>query len=201
MTEKIKKLKALNDEIAELVPEEELETEIMEADESLEELYSALAKVNKALAPASTETAAAGTRAEVGRPATRAEEVTLETPRTTGDETRTEPERRAEAPPYAGATPSTDRVKLPKISLLHFRGNMMKWTPFWDSFESAVHRSTHLSEIDKFNYLRSLLEGTAYDAIAGLSLSAANYTEAVEILKKRFGNKRLSPSIWRLYSE
>lgn len=67
----------------------------------------------------------------------------------------------------------------------------MKWTPFWDSFHSAIHLNDHLSEIDKFNYLRSLLEGTAYDAIAGLALTAANYDEAIEILTKRFGNKQL----------
>ena len=34
-------------------------------------------------------------------------------------------------------------------------------------------------------------ESAAYDAIAGLALSAANYGEAVEILKKRFGNRQL----------
>ena len=36
--------------------------------------------------------------------------------------------------------------------------------------------------MDKFNYLRSL----AYEAIAGLTLSSANYVEAIDILKKRF---------------
>ena len=45
--------------------------------------------------------------------------------------------------------------------------------------------------MDKFNYLRSLLERTAYEAIAGLTLSSANYGEAIEILKKWFGNKQL----------
>lgn len=83
---------------------------------------------------------------------------------------------------------TTERVKLPKISLPHFRGNLMRWPAFWDLFNSAIHSNERLSEIDKFNYLRLLLEGTAYDAIAGLALSAANYGEAVEILRKRFGN-------------
>ena len=45
--------------------------------------------------------------------------------------------------------------------------------------------------MDKFNYLRSLLENAAYDAIAGLTLSSANYSEAIEILKKRFGNRQI----------
>ena len=32
---------------------------------------------------------------------------------------------------------------------------------------------------------------SAYEAISGLSLTAANYDEAVAILKRRFGNKQL----------
>ena len=43
----------------------------------------------------------------------------------------------------------------------------MRWSAFWDSFNSAIHTNDQLSEIDEFNYLRSLLEGAAYDAIAG----------------------------------
>ena len=35
--------------------------------------------------------------------------------------------------------------------------------------------------------MSSLPEGTAREAIAGLSLTEANYTEAVSTLKKRFG--------------
>ena len=41
--------------------------------------------------------------------------------------------------------------------------------------------------IDKFNYLKSLLEGPASQAIQGLSLSATNYKAAVEILQEHFG--------------
>lgn len=38
--------------------------------------------------------------------------------------------------------------------------------------------------------LNSLLEGSASDATSGLKLTAANYGEAISILKKRFGNKQ-----------
>ena len=48
-----------------------------------------------------------------------------------------------------------------------------------------------VSDVDKFNYLRSLLENSAYDAIAGMTLSSANYQEATDILKKHFGDQRL----------
>ena len=33
------------------------------------------------------------------------------------------------------------KVELPKITLPHFNGNLMKWLTFWDSYESAVHKN------------------------------------------------------------
>ena len=59
------------------------------------------------------------------------------------------------------------RAKLPKLTLRHFNGDMTQWSTFWDSFESAVHKNKSLSNIDKFNYLRSVLERSAKEAIAG----------------------------------
>ena len=82
----------------------------------------------------------------------------------------------------------SNKVKLPKLTLPRFDGRLDRWTTFWDSFESAIHTNNDLSDVDKFNYLRSLLEGSAFAAIRGLTLSAANYVDAVGILKKRFGN-------------
>ena len=81
-------------------------------------------------------------------------------------------------------------VKLPKLMIKPFKGELTAWTTFWDSYQVAVHANRSLSDIEKFNYLRSLLQGPALEAIAGLTLTAANYTEAVEVLQKRFGNKQ-----------
>ena len=44
-----------------------------------------------------------------------------------------------------------------------------------------------LSGVQKFNYLRTLLQGEAARAVAGFPLSDANYSHSVEILKERFG--------------
>ena len=83
---------------------------------------------------------------------------------------------------------SAPRV-LPKLSLKKFNGDLTRWTTFWDTFESAVHSNP--SDVDRFNYLSSLLEATAADAISGLTLTSANYEEAIGVLEKRFGNKQL----------
>ena len=82
-------------------------------------------------------------------------------------------------------------MKLPKLTLRKFSGDPTTWTPFWDSFESAIHQNPDLSDIDKFNYLQSLVEHSVAEAIAGLILSSSNYGEAITVLKKRFGNKQL----------
>lgn len=82
------------------------------------------------------------------------------------------------------------RVKLPKLDMKKFDGEVSTWPTFWDAFESSIHKNPKLAPIDKFNYLNSLLMKPALDAISGLSLTASNYEEAIAILKKRFGNKQ-----------
>ena len=67
------------------------------------------------------------------------------------------------------------RAKLPKLTLKSFGGNPIEWEPFWDFFKSAVDSNPEpIDEVDKFNYLKSLLEGTAARAISGFSLTQAN---------------------------
>ena len=82
------------------------------------------------------------------------------------------------------------KVKLPKLTVRKFNGDLTSWTTFWDSFKSSIHDNNDLSAIDKFIYLNSLLEGPAAAAVAGLTLSEANYEEAVKVLTKRFGNRQ-----------
>ena len=97
------------------------------------------------------------------------------------------------SPPSAdssASTPIKTQVKLPKLELKKFDGDHSKWISFWDTFEASVHKNESLSAIDKFNYLISRLERSAAEAISGLTLTASNYDEAIEILKGRFGNKQ-----------
>lgn len=78
-------------------------------------------------------------------------------------------------------------AKLPKLVLPKFHGEVTTWMGFWDSYKSAVHENVSLSKINKYNYLRSLLEGAASQAIQGIALSSDNCDSAVEILEQRFG--------------
>ena len=73
--------------------------------------------------------------------------------------------------PQGHVSKAFTHAKLPKLELKKFYGNPMHLYPFWESFESAVHKNPKLSSVDKFNYLKSLLTGTAQSSVAGLALS------------------------------
>ena len=62
------------------------------------------------------------------------------------------------------------QVKLPKLSIKKFGGDLTKWVTFWDTFNSSIHSNPTLSSVDKFNYLMLLEESSAAEAIAGLTI-------------------------------
>ena len=93
------------------------------------------------------------------------------------------------ASPGTSANSKTARVKLPKLEVRKFVGKLEEWQEFWDSFENAIHLNDSLSKVDKFSYLRGLLVGPARSAIAGFTLTSANYGSAVELLKNRYAKK------------
>ena len=83
------------------------------------------------------------------------------------------------------------KAKLPKLTLPKFDGCPTSWAPFWGCFASAVHENSHLDNIEKFQYLKSLLEKTAAETISGLPLTSSNYLEAIELLKARYSDKQI----------
>jgi hypothetical protein len=78
------------------------------------------------------------------------------------------------------------KIRLPKLTMPRFKGELTKWNIFWDSFNASIHENDDISTIDKFNYLNYLLEGNAVRAIHGLPLTESNYNSAIKILKDRF---------------
>ena len=79
-------------------------------------------------------------------------------------------------------------VKLPKLELTKYRGDVLEYESWWDVF-LLIHESTTIPTISKFVYLKSCLEGEAAQAIAGLKVSEANYGTAIDIITNRFGGK------------
>ena len=44
-----------------------------------------------------------------------------------------------------------------------------------DSYKCAIHNNVHISDVEKFNYLRSYSKGEAASAVADLRLTSASY--------------------------
>lgn len=73
-----------------------------------------------------------------------------------------------------------------------FDGDIIHWKQFWDQFVVAVHGKTSLSNAEKTVYLQhAIKDGSAKNAIEGLSHSGDNYEEAVECLQSRYNRPRL----------
>ena len=80
-------------------------------------------------------------------------------------------------------------LKLPKLELPKFHGDVLKFQNFWDQFEAAVHKNPDLPDVQKFTYLRSVLDGVAYQTVEGFEVTSANYHQAVDALKYRYGRR------------
>ena len=185
LNEKLVKLRTLNDEVLASIEDDAIEEEIEQADVFSERLKQSICHVEQLISTHRNTPPTHGSS-----PTTTASTTTTTMATTTTTSTGAASELR----PEHRVTPATDagsRVKLPKLVPKTFNGDLTKWEAFWSTFESSIHLNPSLSAVDKFTYLNSLLEGSAMRAIAGLQLSTSNYTEAIDILKKRFGNKQL----------
>ena len=83
------------------------------------------------------------------------------------------------------------KVKLPKVELKPFEGDIIKWKPFRNQFNASIHSNNLISKIEKFSYLKTFLNESASSCISGLTLATGNYDEAVKILEERFGNTQI----------
>ena len=182
-------VKRIDEEILELCDTKEIE----EADE----IYSRVLDVKQAISKASTETKTSktitqGNNGIVHSETTNAEVKVIETTKQQQGESSNKKALAVnnENPVNYNSNNET-KTKLPRLIVQKFNGNPTKWNSFWDSFRSAIHENTGISTIDKFNYLNSLLEGSAARAIQGLTLTESNYEAAVDILKDRFGKTQI----------
>lgn len=92
---------------------------------------------------------------------------------------------------------SNKDVKLPQLTVPKFDGDLHKWPTFNDIYRSLVHSNDSLTDIEKFQYLLSFLEGEPFNLIKSIQLVSSNYPIAIDTLVKRYENKRiLATAYW-----
>nr|XP_050045715.1 uncharacterized protein LOC126542629 [Dermacentor andersoni] len=82
-------------------------------------------------------------------------------------------------------------ARLPKLELVRLEGTITRWQLFWDMFLHSVHENPRLSDMDHFNYLISLLDGAAAQAVAGNQVTESSYSDARGILNQLYDNHKL----------
>ena len=169
LREKLDTLKSLDSKILELVEDEnEKEYEVSEASESTDEmlfasiqLWNLCRLIRRSLQPPSTST---------GNISLSPQSVLLLNVAT-------------------AALNVEIRPKLPKLERKRFSGRPTEWQVFINCFDSAVHSNPKLSNIDKMNYLRALIEVQTQRQLKG-SHWPRKTKPTREILEQRYGNKQ-----------
>ena len=81
--------------------------------------------------------------------------------------------------------PRREGIKLTKLDVPSFDGNILHWQTFWDQFCISVHNRTNLTKA--LVYLQQALKDSiAKRSLEGLSQSGDCYAEAVDSLKSRY---------------
>ena len=186
-------LVSINERIIQQTTEEEIADEIADSDEYMFDLDRKIRKIKK-LAKSCTQEKVLNPNADNFIPITQTpsvNHVALSSENAEPTHAHTSLQS-SESIPFTQFTHQSSSVysdyhKLPKLNLPTFSGSTLDWLSFWDSYESAIHRNPSLSEVQKFNYLKSLLHGDAAQTIAGFSMTNTNYEKAISLLQERYG--------------
>ena len=89
-------------------------------------------------------------------------------------------------PVAATAGSRASSTRLPQRQIRHFKGDIMEWTPFWETFNAAISTSS-LTAVQQFYYLKEYLKGEARLLVENLELTDANYQIAIDQLQATYG--------------
>ena len=93
---------------------------------------------------------------------------------------------------HSGTTKATTSIKLPKLSIPKFDGDVFNWRTCWEQFGVSIHSRPQLSDAEKLAYLKDALkDAPAERVIQGLAQMAGTYNEVIECLLNRYDRLRL----------
>ncbi|XP_077297231.1 uncharacterized protein LOC143918975 [Arctopsyche grandis] len=84
---------------------------------------------------------------------------------------------------------SNSAIKLPRLELPTFEGNVQNWPLFSQRFLAAMAGES--SQIARFQYLLGSLKGEPQRLVDGLELASDSFTSAWSILDQRYNNKKI----------
>ncbi len=83
-------------------------------------------------------------------------------------------------------------IKLPKLAVPTFNGDILKWAVFWERFSSIIHDNPKLDNHEKLTYLRqAITDPDASQLLSTTTIAPGQYDELVDTLQKRYDKKRI----------
>jgi hypothetical protein len=92
--------------------------------------------------------------------------------------------------PTATVPVGATTTRLPQRQIRHFKGDILEWTSFWETFNATIHTSS-IPTVQKFDYLKEYLKGDTRLIVENLELSDVNYQFAIDELKRTYGKKEV----------
>ncbi|XP_068238444.1 uncharacterized protein [Palaemon carinicauda] len=101
-----------------------------------------------------------------------------------------------------GNPPTTPKsnVRLPKLDLPHFTGDVLEWKSFWELYNVSVHQRGDLELIQKFSYLQKS-ENLELNELYTILLHGKLPKSVSETLKRRCGDDWLVFDTFKKYLE
>lgn len=90
-----------------------------------------------------------------------------------------------------GLAPGVGHQHLPRMDVPTFSGRREDWESFRDLFRALIHDDPRLSDVARFYYLKSHVQGEAKAALDTLKLTNSNYASAWRLLESRYEHRRL----------
>ena len=155
---KDKLISTLNTElIKHIKDEEELVTEVCEAEEIKESISTSIAHISQIIETLSVDTISTPTLISTHSDTSSTQSSSDSSPTsgatsTTVNPVENPPPRNVEQPTSL-VSASHDTTRLPKLSIPTFSGDTLQWQSFWDCFEAAVHLNPSISNVQKLNHL------------------------------------------------
>ena len=83
------------------------------------------------------------------------------------------------------------RMRMPEIKLPIFSGEPELWLEFRDKFLALIHNDAYATNIEKFHYLKSVLQGEAGNLLQSVACTSEGYELAWTAVCARYDNPRV----------
>ncbi len=69
------------------------------------------------------------------------------------------------------------------------------WIEFDSIFKATIDSNVNVSDVEKFSYLRNLLQGHAANIVRGFPLADEGYQAAYKLLEEKYGDTHVTATL------